>query len=145
MERSGWTPMQRRRSTWRALTPALLGLPLSGCRPEPLLAAQDRAWLWLVVPLVGFTLVAGSAALARRRGRSRTAPRLLLASVIGGLLAALAFALYNLSLEIDPWRKMWNVGLWFLGTIGGAVGVTLLEGRRADGGTPQDPGSQPPR
>jgi hypothetical protein len=44
-------------------------------------------------------------------------------------VAAFVFAAVNLGAELEPTHKLWNIGLWFLGTMLGA-GAALLVGER---------------
>lgn len=127
----------------RRLLAVLVALTPAGCDAPGLVGPAGRMWLWLAAPLTGLVLVGWTLAWARRRARRRARPwsrvlaeppvqRVLLTTVVVALAGAVAFALYTVGLEIDPSRKLWNIGLWFLGTIlGTSVALVLgLAGRR---------------
>ena len=113
----------------------MLALALTACDGKQLLGASERMWLWLVLPLCSFVLVGAilhyvrrralSGGLDRRRERSEPAVKvILLTAIVLGLVVAGAFATYNFHLGIDPRQKLWNIGLWFLGTaLGTSAGV----------------------
>lgn len=113
----------------------------AGCRPERALGEGSPAW-WLVLPVIGFLLLAALLALLApdRQGvhaASRNSPRgwrrrlrRTLPWTLGiAALAAFTFAAVNLSTELEPTRKLCNIGFWFLGTMLGA-GAALLVGER---------------
>lgn len=112
----------------RLLLTTMVALAATGCDAEALLGSADQMWLWLLVPLLGFVLVGAIVVYVRRRSQLeawdlRTSPTeptvkgILLTTIVVGLILAVAFAIYNFRLEIDPRQKLWNIGLWFLGTI----------------------------
>lgn len=130
------------RNLWSLLT-ILLALSLTACNGEEMLGTSERMWLWLVVPLCGFVLVGAALAVVRRRAqldlwdprRDQPEPavrRILLAAIIVGLILAGAFTAYNFHLGIDPRQKLWNIGLWFLGTVLGTSVALTLGLRRAE-------------
>jgi len=95
------------------------------------------------VPLLGFLLVGVGLIYARRSLQARVwdvqrEPRdlavkgVLWTAILVGLAVALAFAVYNYRLEIDPRQKIWNIGLWFLGTTLG-TSLALVLGLRRSG------------
>lgn len=120
---------------------AVATLSLTACDAEALLRSSDLSWLWLVVPLASFLLVGVSLVYARRPMQSQALhlrsdpaePRvkgILLAAIVIGLALAVAFAIYNYRLEIDPRQKIWNIGLWFLGTsFGTSLALVLVRNR----------------
>jgi hypothetical protein len=119
-------------------------LTAAGCRPERVLAEGNPGW-WLALPVAGFLALTALLALVAPR-RVGTAPRpqaparrwrhrlhhALLWSLGIAAVAAFVFAAVNLSVELEPTRKLWNIGLWFLGTMLGA-GAALLLGERLTG------------
>jgi len=126
------------KQTTRLLFLAMAALSLTACDTQALLGSAEQMWLWLVVPLFGFVLVGAVLIYVRRRAQLeawdlRTNPTeptvkgILLTTIVIGLLLAVAFAIYNFRLEIDPRQKLWNIGLWFLGTSLG-TSVALLVG-----------------
>jgi hypothetical protein len=123
-------------------------LAASGCRPERVLAEGSSGW-WLGLPVVGFLLLTALLALLapRRRGNEpasaaraaapkrrwdRRLHRALLWSLGIAAVAAFAFAAVNLSVELEPTRKLLNIGLWFLGTMLGAAAALLVGERLAE-------------
>jgi hypothetical protein len=129
-------------------TASALGAALAatGCRPERVLADGSPGW-WLVLPVAGFLLLTALLVLLvpGRRGDAsasgkpplrwrRRLHRALLWSLGIAALAAFTFAAVNLGAELEPTRKLWNIGLWFLGTMLGA-GAALLVGERLDKAT----------
>lgn len=130
----------------RLLFAAMAALSLTACDSEAILGSAEQMWLWLVVPLLGFLLVGAVLIYVRRRAqlegwdlrRDPTEPTvkgILLATIVIGLVLALAFAIYNFRLEIDPRQKIWNIGLWFLGTTLGTSVALLLGLTRAERAT----------
>jgi len=126
------------RHNTRLLLVAMMALLLTACDAQALLGSAEQMWLWLVVPLFGFLLVGAVLVYFRRRAQLeawdlRTNPTeptvkgILLTTIVIGLVLAVAFAIYNFRLEIDPRQKLWNIGLWFLGTSLG-TSVALLVG-----------------
>lgn len=114
--------------------PALL--LLAGCDAEALLAAPEQMWLWLAVPLLGFLLAGATLVFVSRKSQIRhwdlaSSPiepgvkSILVWTIAIGAVVAILFIIYNLRLEIDPRQKIWNIGLWLLGTIVGSVGALL--------------------
>lgn len=102
---------------------------------------EARPWIWLLAPLAGVVLLAlalalpalrraatgdGAGGTASERLRRRRVADALLGAVAVATLAALAFAAFNLAAEIEPSRKLANIGLWFLGTILGAAAALPL-------------------
>lgn len=127
----------------RLLLTALAALSLSACDAEALLGSAEQMWLWLAVPLLGFLLVGMILVYVRRRSQlevwdlrdNPTEPAvkgILLTTIIVGLVLAVAFAVYNFRLDIDPRQKLWNIGLWFLGTTLGTSVALLLGLNRAE-------------
>lgn len=123
---------------------AMMGaLFVTGCDSEALLGSAEQMWLWLVVPLLGFVLAGGVFVYVRRRGQLEawdlrkdptepTVKGILMTTIVIGLLLAIVFAIYNVRLEIDPRQKLWNIGLWFLGTLLGTSVALLLGLNRAE-------------
>jgi len=131
------------KQTTRLLSTVMAALSLTACDAEAILGSADQMWLWLVAPLLGFVLVGASLVYFQRRAqleawnlqRDRTEPTvkgILLTTIVIGLILAVAFAVYNFRLEIDPRQKLWNIGLWFLGTSVGTPVALLLGLHRAD-------------
>lgn len=127
----------------RLLLATMGALFVTGCDSEVLLGSAEQMWLWLVVPLFGFILAGGVFVYVRRRGQldawdlrkhptEPTVKGILVATVVVGLLLAIVFAVYNIRLEIDPRQKLWNIGLWFLGTLLGTAVALLLGLNRAE-------------
>lgn len=127
----------------RLLLATLAPLPLTACDTEALLGSTEQMWLWLVVPLVGFLVAGAILVYVRRRTQlerwdlreNPTEPAvkgILVTTIVIGLVFAIAFAIYNFRLEIDPRQKLWNIGLWFLGTILGTSVALLLGLTRAE-------------
>jgi uncharacterized membrane protein YbhN (UPF0104 family) len=127
----------------RLLLTAMAAFSLTACDSEALLGSAGQMWLWLVVPLLGFVLVGAVLVYFRRRAqleawdlrRDPTEPAvrgILLTTIVIGLVLAVAFAIYNFRLDIDPRQKIWNIGLWFLGTSLGASVALLLGLTRAE-------------
>jgi len=117
----------------RLLPASSLVLSLTARNAEALFGSSDRMWLWLVAPFLGFLLVGAGLVYSRRRVQARAwdarrepgelaVKGVLLTAILMGLAVAIAFAVYNYRLEIDPRQKIWNIGLWFLGT---TVGIWL--------------------
>jgi len=130
------------KQTTRLLLTMTAALCVTACYAEETLGSTDQMWLWLVVPLLGFVLVGASLVYIQRRAqleawtvqRDRTEPTvkgILLTTIVIGLILAVAFAVYNFQLEIDPRQKLWNIGLWFLGTSVGTPVALLLGLHRA--------------
>lgn len=131
------------KQTTRLLLTMMVALFLSACDAEAILGSADQTWVWLVVPLLGFVLVGAALVYLRRRAQLEAwvlrrdpaeppARGILFSTIIVGLLLAVAFAIYNLGLEIDPRQKLWNIGLWFLGTSLGTSLALLLGLRGAE-------------
>lgn len=110
---------------------ALLALAwlASGCRAERVLEEGNSGW-WLALPVAGlWGLTAVLAWLAPRRRGGHRLHRALPWSLAAAAVAAFVFAAVNLGAELEPTHKLWNIGLWFLGTMLGA-GAALLVGER---------------
>jgi len=125
----------------RLLFTVMVALSVTACDARTILGSAEQTWLWLVVPLLGFVMVGASLVYFQRRAqlrawnqkRDRTEPTvkgILLTTVVIGLVLAVVFAVYNFRLEIDPRQKLWNIGLWFLGTLLGMSAAFLLGSRR---------------
>jgi len=109
-----------------------MSIVLTGCSPETWLGSSDRTWLWVVTPLAVLLIFGSSLIFMRRRSqlshwtldhpKEPSVQRILVWTLAVSGAAALIFTLYNLSLEIDPSQKIWNIGSWWLGT---AMGVAL--------------------
>lgn len=126
------------KQTTRLLFLAMAASSLTACDSQALLGSAEQMWLWLVVPLLGFVLVGAVLVYFRRRAQLEawdlrvnptepTVKGILLTTIVVGLVLAVVFAIYNFRLEIDPRQKLWNIGLWFLGTSLG-TSVALLVG-----------------
>jgi len=127
----------------RFLPASSLVLSLTARNAEALFGSSDQRWLWLVAPFLGLLLVGLGLVYSRRRVQARAwdarrepgelaVKGILLTTILVGLAVAIAFAIYNYRLEIDPRQKIWNIGLWFLGTTLGTSLALLLGLRRAD-------------
>jgi hypothetical protein len=116
---------------------ALAAFSVTGCDAEAVLGSAERTWLWLMVPLLGFLLVGLALVYLRRTGRGgavdpeprrveTTVKLILMVTLVLGAVLAMSFALYNYGLGIDPLQKLWNIGLWFVGTFAGTTLALVL-------------------
>lgn len=139
-------PTYRQQRTWLALL-ALVALSTSGCTLEGLLGTPEQTWLWLAVPLAGFLFIGGTLISLRRRSQlsawdmaaqssEPSMHRILLGTVIAAILLVVVFVVLNLRVEIDPGQRLWNMGLWALGTILGSA-LSLFLGLRFAEPTPR--------
>lgn len=115
---------------------AVLWLPLAaGCGAEAALRADERSWLWSLVPIVVFAVVQGPGIPLDRRRSARRAnrlgSRLYLAALVLVVVATALFVACNLVVEIPPESKLANLAAWFTGAAAGAVGGMLVERRVA--------------
>ena len=113
---------------------ALLCLGLAGCQPVDS-ALNDNAltWLWVLLPFAGIGLAGFVTVLYRRKAQIahwdlRVSPEepsakgiILWTLLVTGVIA-LAFTIYSLLIEIDGMQRIYNIGLWWFGTI---LGTTL--------------------
>lgn len=117
--------------------PLLVVTLLSGCQADEIFGASEQTWFWFAIPCLGFGLIGGVLIHYRRKsqlagwdlGRSPSEPTvrgILLWTVGIALTLAVVFLLYHFRLEIDPRQKLWNVSLWFLGSIVGGAASLLF-------------------
>ena len=122
----------------------LLTLAVGGCaRLEQSIADSDLVYVWAAVPFA-LVLVAGGLFVGIARGQSIKQWRLDVAAsdpgyrsivvslVVGVVIVAIAFTIWNLLAQIADQQKMANIGLWWLGSIIGGIfaliaGLTLGE------------------
>lgn len=123
----------------------LLLVSLSACDAEAILNSPEQMWLWLLAPL-GFFVIFGTFFVSWRRGRQMrhwnlgsnpTEPSTQstwLAILIFAILVTVVFVIYNFVVDIDDRQRLWNIGLWFVGTLLGLVLALLLGFRLGEPG-----------
>jgi len=125
---------------WAKTPKALIGLFLAallntGCQLETTLGASGQMWMWLAIPLLGFGLVGAVVVWWRRHNQIQRwrvdqgeppVRGIVIGMVVVAFVLAVIFILQNVFVEIDPRQRMFNIGLWLLGTIAGSTAALLI-------------------
>ncbi len=129
--------MNRRARRFMLIRSAHMWLLLSSmslfCSACTAMTSDRWTLLWFLIPLLGFGLTGSILVFYRRRSQIATwdlrvspeepsAKGIVLWTIGIAATVSIAFAIYNVLLEMEAGQKVINIGGWFLGTI---IGTSL--------------------